>query len=46
VGAPLVLTGPAADTERAAQLLEESGVTQIERRAGSGAVEVAWGSPG
>ena len=46
INAPLVLTGPAADTERAAELLEEREVTDIERRPGSGAVQVAWGSPG
>ncbi len=43
LGSPLVLTGPAGDTERAAELLEERGVTEIERRASGGAVQFSWG---
>jgi len=46
IGAPLVLTGPASDTERAAELLEEQGPIEIERRAGGGAVQASWGPPG
>jgi uncharacterized hydrophobic protein (TIGR00271 family) len=46
VGVPLVLTGPDADTTRAAAILAEAGVTQVERRPAGGAVQPSWGTPG
>ncbi len=46
VGTPLVLTGPATDTQRAVAILAEAGISGVESRAGNGPVQPSWGTPG
>lgn len=46
IGAPLVLTGPAAQTTRASELLSEAGATDVSVRAGAAPIRMDWGAPG
>ena len=45
VGVPIVLSGPEAQVDLAAETLEERGVTVRRQLGGNGAVTAAWAAP-